>query len=117
MKTKLTQYTKFLLIFFVLFSSVHVFAEETQIRNIERILINGRAPVAEGANYYLTNGAGWGAPGCPGALYAFINENSTGAKAMLSMALTANAQSKPVKLYGVCSNASYFIFDYMTMEP
>jgi hypothetical protein len=43
------------------------------------------------------NSSGWGAPGCPGAVYAYVYENEPGGKAMLSLAMASKATQVDVK--------------------
>ncbi len=89
--------------------------EETQGLPIERVNVNGRATPVEGATYYFVNSGGWGAPSCSAAGYAMINEHATGAKEMLSLALSAHAQGKNVSFFGNCSGTSYFVVNYMRL--
>jgi hypothetical protein len=75
----------------------------TQKKIISQILI-GAGP--GGSSYYMRADGGWGATGCAGALYAYIDESLPGAEAVLSAALTARSTGKPISFIGICGDSA-----------
>lgn len=75
----------------------------TEKKAISQVLVTA-GPA--GAQYYLRADGGWGAPGCTGAVYGYIDKNTPGADAVLSTALAARATGKPVSFSGVCGDTA-----------
>jgi len=94
--------------------SVGVNAAETSEKKIERIQIQGNSSNGI-AKYYFYNSTGWGSIGCENAKYAYMEEEASGAKAMLSLAMTSKVTGTNVKFLGSCEpeDNAYFIIDYM----
>lgn len=99
--------------FMVLISLTASGDEDTLSRNIDRIQIQAGAP---NAAYYFFNGSGWGSASCPGATYAYLYDNDSGAKAMLSLAVAAKLATKTVKFQGNCDGSYYFRVAYIFLD-
>lgn len=67
-----------------------------------------RVQVYQGKAYYYFAPVGgpWVSTGCGNSSYAYIEEDSVGAKAILSVSLSARAAGMPVKFSGTCGNDS-----------
>lgn len=88
----------------------------TKEKIIDRIQVGISSQGGE-VNYYFYNGSGWGAEGCPHAVYAYMKESDKGAKAILSLAMSAKASGSNVKFVGTCGddagNKEYLRARYM----
>jgi hypothetical protein len=89
-------------------------AEESQYNKVERIQVQGQG-VGNAANYHFYNANGWGAPGCPNAVYAYLSADDSGAKEIFSLAIAAKAQGSTVKFLGACkeNTSNYFNVYYI----
>lgn len=92
-----------------LLCSLPVFAAEvTESRTIERIQLDG-----VGGSFYFYNSAGWGAPGCPNAVYSYLRNSTSGRQEIISIGLAAKVTNKKVQFEGTCPSASYFLISHI----
>ena len=70
------------------------------------------------ADYVFIKGAApWGAPSCPSATYAQVQNFVSGRRQLLAIVLAANLASKRVTFQGSCDAApGYFNINYVTIE-
>jgi predicted transcriptional regulator len=81
--------------------------EFAQPRPVSAIQITTGEPGAAGAYYFISNG-GWGAAGCPNAVYAFVRAERNQAKDLMAAVMLAKAMNTHVQLIGTCLNQNYF---------
>ena len=93
--------------------SVLTYAVESGARLIDRVQVQNTSGKGY---YYFYNSTGWGAPGCEDSQYSYLSEDDPGAKAMLSLALTAKATQSKVVFQGVCGGTNFFVVNYMTLQ-
>lgn len=105
---------KFLIVISLFLGLVsQAFADVTLAKKIERIQVQGQG-TGNPATYYFFSTGGWGSENCPNAVYAYINENESGAKAILGLAMSAKAMGTIVKFLGTCkADKSYIHITYM----
>ncbi len=77
---------------------------------VNDMVTTGAEPLGQvhvsGSTYYFQSADGnWSAPNCTNARYAYISEEQAGAKAMLSVALSAKATKSPVQFAGLCGDS------------
>jgi hypothetical protein len=82
-------------------------AEWTQAKPVSAIQITTSAAGAVGA-YYITTIGGWGAAGCPGAVYAYLMGNLAQARELLATVMLAKAMNENVQFSGTCVDQNYF---------
>ncbi len=89
-------------------------AEYTDVHQIKTIEWDGSTNKMYFTN--ITNG-GWGAPGCPDAVYILIDPSLTQQETFRSLGIAAHATKANVKFYGSCDQTSQFNFiaSYMTL--
>lgn len=71
-----------------------------------------------GAAYFTTqSGAGWGASGCPNAVYVSIDKGSTPVfDNLIALAITSRLNAANVVFYGTCyGDGTYFAASYMLL--
>lgn len=103
---------KIALIFTLLFSAFSFADETTKARIIENVQIR-----TNGTSYFVSR-LGWGAPSCPNAHFIHVNKaDGVGADAILSLALSSQAQNRAVYAIGNCLDAMHFKLNYLIQEP
>jgi hypothetical protein len=65
---------------------------------------------------YVYNSAGWGAPGCEAAAYAYIQSTEAAFDKLFAMILTAKLAQTAVSVRGTCTNSNYFYFTHVNMS-
>lgn len=70
---------------------------------------------AENGTLYfrVKGGGGWGAAGCPSAIYVQVRDQ---AKGILAIGLTAKVTGAKVSFLGTCAGGDYFNGDYIIMQ-
>ena len=103
---------KIALIFTLLFSTFSFSDETTKARIIENVQVR-----TNGTSYFVSR-IGWGAPSCPNANFIHVNKaDGVGADAILSLALSSQAQNRAVYAIGNCLDAMHFKLNYLIQEP
>lgn len=64
----------------------------------------GQIHISGNVYYFQSTDFNWSAPNCPNARYAYISEDQPGAKAMLSVALSAKATKAKIQFSGLCGD-------------
>ncbi len=82
----------------------HAADEWTEARSIGSLEVNK----ASGATYVISSPQGWGAAGCPAAVYITLDSGELTYKTMVAQLLTAKAADITVSVFGECTNAVYF---------
>lgn len=94
--------------------SAKIYAEDSQARTIEKIMVE--ATSATPYYYFVNQAEGWGAPSCPNAFGAYLAESAPGAKSILSLAMAAKATGTKMRFKGTCSDNNYFLVNYAIAE-
>ncbi|MBT9494365.1 MAG: hypothetical protein IV107_18920 [Paucibacter sp.] len=86
-------------------------SEWTIAQPIEQINYDGEADYL-----YIVGAAGWGAPACPNAKYAYVKGSVAGHKQLLALALAAKSTGAKVNMRGECDGSDYFAATYIVLK-
>lgn len=104
---------KFLFLLGALVSPSTVLADEyTVTQKVSQFIYNANADYV-----FIKGAAPWGAPSCPTATYAQVQNFVLGRRQLLAIILAADLASKRVTFQGSCDAApGYFNINYVTIE-
>ena len=86
--------------------------QQRPVQAMEVVTVPGSDP----ATYYFYNEDGWGAPGCPGAVWAYILSTRNGSRELLAVVMQANQLGRVVSFQGECVSG-YFVITLLYLAP